>query len=63
MRVSESVEQNCETLTVNEVCLFRVVQPIKNFFDEQRLLDSVRFGHVDMSEGSGDVTPQLHEVS
>jgi hypothetical protein len=57
------VEQICETLTADELGLFRVVQPIKNFSDEQRLPGAVRFGHVDMSEGRGDVTAKLHEMS
>jgi hypothetical protein len=30
------MEQDGETLAVNEGALFRVVQPIKHFFDEQR---------------------------
>jgi hypothetical protein len=56
-------EQRCEVFALNERGLFRVAQPITHFFDEQRMLASVRFGHVDMGERRGNVTPKLHEMS
>jgi len=58
-----NAEQTRETLSVNEVRLVRIVQPGKNFFDEQRLFDCVWFGDVDMSERGGKVTSLLHEMS
>ena len=41
--VDTLVEQNGETFTVGEVRLFRVVQPIEHFFDQQRMPAAVRF--------------------
>jgi hypothetical protein len=57
------VEQRREIFTLNEFELFRFIQPIKDFFDEEGLLDAIRLGNVDVRVGSGNVTPTLHERS
>jgi len=57
------LEKNRETFSENEGRLFLFVQPLENLFDEQRVLASVRFAQVDMSERSVDVISQLHEMS
>jgi hypothetical protein len=62
-RPIELLEQYREILAADEVCLVRVIQPIEPFFNEQRLPDAVRLGHVDMGERSADVTAELHESS
>ena len=57
------LKKNRETFSENEGRLFLFVQPLENLFDEQRVLASVRFAQVDMSERSVDVISQLHEMS
>jgi hypothetical protein len=56
------LKQNRETLALQEVGLPRIVEPLKHFLDEQRLLDAIRLGHVNVSERNGDVTPELFEM-
>jgi NAD(P)-dependent dehydrogenase (short-subunit alcohol dehydrogenase family) len=57
------VEQRGEIFALNEFELCRFAQPLKDFFDEQRLLDAIRPGNVDVCVGSGEVAPELGELS
>lgn len=53
------MEQRSETLSLHEGSLRRLVQPRKNFVDEERVLDPVGVRHVNMSERSPNLASKL----
>ena len=56
------MEQRSKTLSLHEGSLSRLVQPLKNFFDEERVLDPVGVRHVNMSERSPNLASELRKM-